>query len=75
MIQRCRHDKDKLYNFYKRKLFNNAEFNKDKLKQQLRELNGDYERVLEDYFAGKMPEAIFETEAKKYSSQIKIYMI
>ena len=71
MIQKCRHDKDKLYSFYKRRLFNNAEFNKDKLKQQLKELNRNYEKVLEDYFAGKMTEAIFEIEAKKYSSKIQ----
>ena len=71
MIQKCRHDKDKLYNFYKRRLFNNAEFNKDKLKQQLKELNRNYEKVLEDYFAGKMTEVIFEIEAKKYSSKIQ----
>jgi hypothetical protein len=70
LIRRCRHDKDKLYSFYKKRLFNNAEFNKDKLKQQLRELNSDYERVLEDYFFGKMSENVFETEAKKYTSKI-----
>ena len=71
LIQRCRHDKDKLYSFYKKRLFNNAEFNKDKLKQQLKELNRDYERILEDYFAGKMSDSVFENEAKKYSSKIK----
>jgi hypothetical protein len=71
LIQKCSQDKDKLYSFYKKIIFNNAEFNEDKLKQQIKELNRDYERVLEDYFAGKISESIFETEAKKYSSKIK----
>ena len=70
MVQRCRHNKEKLYEFYKNKLFNRDEFNKDKLKNQLRELNRSYERVLEDYFAGKLPENVFEAEGKKYSSKI-----
>ena len=52
-------DKGKLYSFYKKKLFNNAEFNKDQLTQQLRELNRDYERVLEEYFVGKMISKVY----------------
>ena len=71
LIQRCRHDKDKLYSFYKKRLFNKDEFNKEKIKKQLKDLNKDYEKVLEDYFAGKMSDSVFEIEAKKYSSKIK----
>ena len=71
MIQNCCHNTDRLYEFYKKRIFNNEEFNKEKLKFQLKELNGLYEKLLEIYFAGKIPQEEFETEAKKYSSKIK----
>ena len=70
MIQNCRHNTDRLYGFYKKRIFNNEEFNKEKLKSQLKELNGLYEKLLEIYFAGKIPQEEFEIEAKKYCSKI-----
>lgn len=70
MIQNCRHDVDKLYEFYKNRIFNNEEFKKENLKAQLKELNLLYEKLLESYFAGKIPQGEFEKEAKKYCSKI-----
>lgn len=70
MVQNCRHNTDRLYEFYKKRIFNNEEFNKEKLKAQLKELNGLYEKLLEVYFAGEMPQEEFEAQAKKYCSKI-----
>ena len=70
MVQNCRHNTDRLYEFYKKRIFNNEEFNKEKLKAQLKELNGLYEKLLEVYFAGEMSQEEFELQAKKYCSKI-----
>ena len=69
-FQNCRHDADKLYEFYKNRIFNNEEFKKEKLKVQLKELNLLYEKLLESYFAGEIPQDEFEIAAKKYCSKI-----
>ena len=70
MIQNCRHNTNKLYEFYKKRIFNNEEFNKEKLKTQLKEQNLLYEKLLEGYFSGKIQQEEFEVEAKKYCSKI-----
>ena len=56
--------------FYKKSIFNNEEFNKDKLKTQLKELNCAYEKLLETFFTGKIAQEEFEVQAKKYCSKI-----
>ena len=71
MIENCRHNSEKLYNFFKKKLFNNEEFNKEKLKKQLKEQNGLYETLLDNYFAGSIPEEKFQVEAKRFCSKIQ----
>ena len=70
LIQNCRHNADRLYEFYKNRIFDNEEFKKDKLKVQLKELNLLYEKLLDSYFSGKIPQDEFEVEAKKYCSKI-----
>ena len=70
MIKKCRYNTDRLYEFYKKSIFNNEEFNKDKLKTQLKELNCAYEKLLETFFTGKIAQEEFEVQAKKYCSKI-----
>lgn len=63
IIQQCLENPERLYNYYKTKLFNGKEYRKDKLEDSLKLANEAYSRLIENYYN----QTITELEFKKKS--------
>lgn len=70
-IAECCSYTDKFYELYRRKLFGVSYGNKDALEQELNSLNKSYERLLEQYFSGKISEKVFENKSDELQVSIR----
>lgn len=70
VLERCRFNQDEFYNFYKRKLFGNQEYETSKLQTELDKTNAEYSKIIERYFEGKTAESIYLQESKRLKDKI-----
>ena len=70
-IAECLVNTDKFYDLFKKKLFGHQVINKEQLEKELLTLNKEYEKLLEDYFEGKVTEHIFESKSEELQSNIR----
>ena len=70
-IAECLVNTDKFYELFKKKLFGHQVINKDQLEKELLTLNKEYERLLEDYFEGKLTKNIFNNKSEDLQYNIR----
>ena len=71
VIQCCKLDQERFYNFFKERIFNGKEYNQEKLKDKLNKLNEEYSQILEAYFNQTICEEIYEKKSQKLLFDIK----
>lgn len=72
IIELASNDQERLYKIFKQKLFGRQECSMEKLQKRLDDLNEEYSELLEQYFLKKIPQHLFETNAEKLKSKIRI---
>lgn len=70
LLKLCKENSARVYNVYKEKLFNGAEFDENNIKQELKRLNEFYSKLLEGYFDKTISEFDFERKSKNIIKQI-----
>ncbi len=71
IIKQCQEDSDKLYQIAKHRLFGKRERENLILREKLDKTNEEYSKLLEQMFAGKIPEILFNKLSKEKQHTIK----
>lgn len=64
LIKECMEKPDKLYNIYKRKIFDGKDYSKEKIEESLKEENEKYSIMIEDYYNRVITEIEFNKKSK-----------
>lgn len=71
ILQQCLNNSDRLYHYYKQKLFEGKEYNKENIESSLRDANEKYSHLIESYYNQSITEFEFNKKSKVLAEKIK----